>query len=508
MAIHNSSVNFQNLIRDLAEMYPYDVAEVILIEIVANSLDAKASCIKISFDNNRKVLIVTDNGNGMNAKQFDEYHDFAAGLKKRGSGIGFAGVGAKISFNIANRVATETRSGNFSGASNWFLTDKNSLRWEDAKVINLRGLGTRIEIHFKKEVQLPFSTDEDIVKLLKIHYLPLFDINFLNLYSKLGIYSKELKFIVGNKPISTLEAKQAFNLDRVKEFFPERRSKRIGYGLLGISSSEYPLSSNMCGVLLCTYGKVIKTDFFNQFPGSLGPRMFGLVEVPQLIDFLTTTKTDFIKGRGKYREFESYYDPIRQQFKSWLSELGVDSYEVTDIDDAAKLERELRRIADKVPELGEFFGFRLKSQIPVRSETGELSVNVEQGVQETSPTSGGESGGGQGILGPGNEPGETLTENNNAGIIKANPISRSAKKGPKISFVLAPDRDDISWVDGNNIAINTGVQSYTKVHSSTPARKIYNIFAIANAVSKFICSENETPDITFIDRMISAWSKR
>jgi len=41
MSIHESSVNFQNLIRDLAEIYPFDVDEVVLVELIANSLDAK-----------------------------------------------------------------------------------------------------------------------------------------------------------------------------------------------------------------------------------------------------------------------------------------------------------------------------------------------------------------------------------------------------------------------------------------------------------------------------------
>ena len=110
MATHDCSVNFENLIRDLADMYPFEVGTVVLVELVANALDSKASKISIDFDSRTKVLIVTDNGTGMTASNFDQYHDFAAGLKTRGMGIGFAGVGAKISFNIATRVITETRS--------------------------------------------------------------------------------------------------------------------------------------------------------------------------------------------------------------------------------------------------------------------------------------------------------------------------------------------------------------------------------------------------------------
>lgn len=105
---HESTVNFQNLIRDLADMYPQEVDEVVVVELIANSLDARADRISLDYDSSTNVLVVTDNGRGMDSGQFEQYHDFAAGLKTRGSGIGFAGVGAKISFNVADRVITET----------------------------------------------------------------------------------------------------------------------------------------------------------------------------------------------------------------------------------------------------------------------------------------------------------------------------------------------------------------------------------------------------------------
>lgn len=43
MGAHETTVNFENLIRDLADMYPFDVGTVVLVELVANSLDSKAT---------------------------------------------------------------------------------------------------------------------------------------------------------------------------------------------------------------------------------------------------------------------------------------------------------------------------------------------------------------------------------------------------------------------------------------------------------------------------------
>ena len=131
MSTHESTVNYRKLIRDLAGMYPFNVAEVVVVELVANSLDANATCISIDYNPDTKILIVMDNGKGMNSSQFKNYHNIAADLKKQGTGIGFAGVGAKISFNIANRVITETRSIHFFGGSDWYLESESKLLWED-----------------------------------------------------------------------------------------------------------------------------------------------------------------------------------------------------------------------------------------------------------------------------------------------------------------------------------------------------------------------------------------
>jgi len=81
--------------------------------VVANALDAGAAKIEIGYCPQTRRLVIQDNGKGMSMQQFAAYHDFAARLKTRGSGIGFAGVGAKISFRIAERVITKTRSESF-----------------------------------------------------------------------------------------------------------------------------------------------------------------------------------------------------------------------------------------------------------------------------------------------------------------------------------------------------------------------------------------------------------
>lgn len=507
MAMHESGVNYQNLIRDLAEIYPFDVDEVVLVELVANALDEKPTRISIDFDPHRRILVVTDNGKGMTASDFDQYHDFAAGLKTRGTGIGFAGVGAKISFNIATRVITETCSESFIGGSNWYLQSKKKLVWEDIQPKHLHKHGTRVEVMFSQNATLTYSSTEDLVKLLKRHYLPLLDIKYLEVYERLGYYCSDLKFIVNGQVITPGKLIEDFNLERVREFFPQKAGKRIGYGILGLASAEYPLGVNICGVLLCTLGKVIKADLFNQFPGSIGSHILGVVEIPGFAEFLTTAKTDFIH-HSRHRKFESLYNPVRQEFRSWLEKLGIQSPEISGTNEAIKLERELKKLLDDIPELSELFGFRTRKTILQPDNSGIIKAKEQEGTEVTFPDAEGEKGKGSGQFDEGEQPGQVLIEDKKNGIEYAKPISRVSRRGPKITFVEVLDRNDLAWVDGNNVVINSGHPSYVKVRSDATARRLQNLFAIASAVQRFMATKSEIKELMFIDKMMAVWGKK
>jgi len=506
MAIHESGVNFQNLIQDLAEMYPIDISEVVVVELIANSLDAKATRISINYNSNNKVLVVQDNGEGMTETQFEEYHDFAAALKPRGAGIGFAGLGAKISFNLAERVITETRSKSLSKASNWYLQSNKKLVWEDIEPQNIQEKGTRVEIHFRPDKKVSFKSNSDIVRILYRHYLPLLDINFLNLYEHMKIYSCNLRFVVNDQLINPIHLKEHFSLNNIKEFFPARGGKRFGYGILGLAESEYPIAPDLCGVLICTYGKIIKGDLFNQFPGRFGPQLFGLVEIPEFVKFLTTSKTDFVR-KGKHRLFERLYDPIRREFKDWLSSVGVDISEVVGSDEAIEIERELKKIIEEIPELSDFFGFRMRKEVLQKNEKGVIPSISQEGADITFPYGEGEKGSGPGVFDEGDGPGHAIVENRN-GKDKASPISRKGRRGPKITFDNRPDRTDLAWVEGNNVVINSGHPSYVKARSNQKTRKLHNLFAIASAIQRFLGSEGERPDLMFVDKMMAAWGRK
>ena len=535
-----SLVNFQNLIQDLVDMYPYNIFEVIITELVANSLDAKASDISIAFNKDKNLLIVEDNGMGMTKRQFDQYHDFAAGLKTRGDGIGFAGLGAKISFSIASRVQTETYSPKFKGRSNWYLKSQKELVWEQFHELSeLKHEGTRVEVYFNIEKNQDISimaAGQNIREILLKHFLPLFDVKFLDMYATLGFYGKNLRFKINGKIIKPFELEKSFKLSKVKKVFFESDGKRYGYGLLAISEDKSIEKNDAAGIGISVYGKIIQHDFFGQFPGELASKVFGILEVPPFIKFLNTSKTGFIKSRGSSQQFNKFYEPLRENFKIWLNEIGVKSIEVIDSEEAIKLEQEVKKLLLEIPEVNNLFDLKSRTNVLAGNELGDIKSSYNDGASRTSgdksskcskssvlsgyeeapekPENTSESTGkinekiiAKGIYDIGTGPGESLVEDLK-GIIRSNITSRRKKAGFKISFANRNDRIDLAWIEKDIIIINSSHPSYLKIRKSSAGRKIHNLFSIAIALSREMQDQGIIKDkYLFIDEIMSKWGK-
>ena len=95
-------------LENLAGMYEYNELDVLVNEAIANAIDAfrdhaiKSGKIDITFtrkDSEIGYLLFHNNAPPMNEKQFygkDGYHKVSFSTKRKGDGIGFAGVGAKL----------------------------------------------------------------------------------------------------------------------------------------------------------------------------------------------------------------------------------------------------------------------------------------------------------------------------------------------------------------------------------------------------------------------------
>ena len=296
MQEHHSRVNVRKLVKDLADMYPDHPFDVVITELVANSLDSKAKSIALEWDDSAGILTVADDGEGMTHQQFEEYHDLAAELKSRGRSIGFAGVGAKISFNIAGRVITETRCDGESHASEWHWGDRDSLVWRNIPACRLSGNGTRVEVHFDKG-QIPGRINAEYLSdILRRHYLPLFVTDFIRSYKSSGIYAVCPEFVINGAPIPLGGMAEVLKLTQQDRFPVKNNGRSVGLGVIGLTEPDTSAADS--GVLLCTHGKVIKSETFGLHTGPLGARFSGMVEIPELIKFVTTNKSDLKGGRG------------------------------------------------------------------------------------------------------------------------------------------------------------------------------------------------------------------
>ena len=178
---HYSGIDYNHFLDDIRDMYPFSTGEAVLTELIANSLDAKATLIDIRTDPANNVFELTDNGSGMDKKGFEVYHNFSTSFKRKGTGIGFAGLGAKLGLKIAGSIVTECRQQPgrrgkyFWGASEWKFQKRGRMSvpmWYDLDTRMLTQHGTRVRMYLKpKQSQL---LDADTVRAILLrHYFPL-----------------------------------------------------------------------------------------------------------------------------------------------------------------------------------------------------------------------------------------------------------------------------------------------------------------------------------------------
>ena len=121
-------IDVLHALEDFLEAYD-DKTSVVVLEAVANALDAKATRLDVKMYNQH--ISFRDNGVGMSKKQFCAYHDISTSNKRRGTSIGFAGVGAKVYLGVWKQtvIHTETYGPDGPFASDLRIT-YGKIRWE------------------------------------------------------------------------------------------------------------------------------------------------------------------------------------------------------------------------------------------------------------------------------------------------------------------------------------------------------------------------------------------
>ena len=332
--MNETRVNLQHLLEDIRDSYTSPLEEVILTELVANALDSKATRIDFDVDTEQKFIRCTDNGTGMKREAIKNYHNIAASTKTRGSGIGFAGVGAKLSLLIAQQVITESKGGYGSHcATTWQLTGPYRAPWKfipfSDKINNPRG--TSVAIHFTDDHSHLLKADFVRESILK-HFYPLLNQKIMRDLLKY-FYKKPVEFYINNQPILVPENGQ----DELLHWFNIRQGKTrvpIGVGYLTKTQNQLnwlekflgkndQLTSLRPGLYISTFGKVIKGgwEWLGILPKN-SEALAGIVEIPALAEILTTNKNDFLSDAASLKKYYKYRKAIQEAVIPILESLG------------------------------------------------------------------------------------------------------------------------------------------------------------------------------------------
>lgn len=332
--LNETRVNLKHLLEDIRDSYTSPLAEVILTELVANALDSKAGRVEFTVDPVRRFLRCTDDGLGMKRLALREYHNIAASAKPRGLGIGFAGVGAKLSLLLAEKVITESKGGHGSQcATEWQLAGLYRAPWKFTPFQNnvTAPRGTAVSIYLV-DGQSPLLEEQFVRHAIIKHFYPLLNGQIRSEILKF-FYKKEITFFINGEKIvlpeeSNIDNKYWFRAHVGKGRHPagvgflSKIGAETGWlqKLLGQEPAAISLPAGLC---VSTFGKIIKGGW--EWVG-ISPKnaaeLAGVVEIPALSEILTTNKNDFLSDSVSLKKYYKFRKAVQEAVLPVLRQLG------------------------------------------------------------------------------------------------------------------------------------------------------------------------------------------
>lgn len=331
-------VDLMHLLEDLRDAYPGTLEETILTEIVANALDSGADTLAFETDSAESTLIATDNGRGMTKRELSRYHDLATTTKRRGSGIGFAGVGIKLGLLACTQVITETHRGKQHAATSWRLSNRSRAPWSWIEPPHLLERdGTAVLLQLSNPLSQLLDAGFIEATVLR-HFQPLFEPEFLDILA--GSYPHGFTMVVnGHAVVGPIRGAER-NPMRIR-VGRQRKPSGVGY----IARHDEPLPESERGLAISTLGKVIRRgwDWLGVTPTD-ADRIEGVIEVPALADALTLNKGDFLRHGARGALFMSYRKAIQETVTAQFAEWGATPAPAKRAPRTRPMERDIRRI--------------------------------------------------------------------------------------------------------------------------------------------------------------------
>jgi len=503
-------VNLKHLLEDIRDTYPFPQEEAIIVELIANALDSGASQIRFVIDPDHRTMSILDNGKGMTERDLEEYHDIAATTKIRGKGIGFAGVGVKLSLLIADEVITETKSKAFHKGTCWKLEGAQKAPWTyiDPPGLVFSSNGTAVSIVLK-------SNDSDLLnpdfakKVIQTHFYPILDHQFMEIILE-AFYENGVTFFVNEQEIGLPEVEKP---DQGTPFLVRigKKRKPTGIGFLRKSKEELPEEER--GIAISTFGKVIKRgwDWVGMSPRN-PMRLTGIVEIPQLSEILTTNKADFLKDVGSLQKYYRFRKAVQEAIEPILRDFGeISGARERPEKDLRPLEKEIERVLENMlndfPELNPLFGRKRKAE-PVTEITPDPNASaigkMTEGVDTMTGTKGG-GGEGSGVEATkGDMEGERIEPSSEKREPGREHEGSRKRPGLMIGFEDNEEREEFGWLMESTVWINKGHPAYRKALNSE-AENYHVVLSVAWVLSGYL--EGEKSPQMFINRFLSSWGR-
>lgn len=472
-------------LQNLLGMYECDRMEVLVLEAVANGMDAGADTISISFERDlgEHYIVFHNNGDPMNKVDFENYHTVSSSTKKKGESIGFAGVGAKI-FMAAwpyAEIITITGEGNNVLVSKMWREkqqdDEGEIVWEsNTDGISAEDITKRTALNHPRgttyKVKVPYEGYEQLREHLK---------EILQRSFNLALISKELALTVENVPVLPWMPRGK----KIQKTTTPKNSKVLCH--IWIADEDIP--NNQRHITYYVYGKRIKhemVDWVAQLKPRYEKHVHCMADVTTLANHLTTNKEGF--ERNFYTN--KIISAVKRTFYEVLKSNGCLHNTSEEINDSKIMVNELTKRLNKVlltPELRQFNPFTktVKQDLPFPSDDGNTGVGETLGPQDpTRPKRG--SGNHNDVIGESSDK-DRHFENNESKNPKKNRERKS--KGIGIIPVNAPQDPREGWLDPSTKAVvyNIGHPFYKRIEKNRSLQD-YNLTRVV--VSSLIKSKN------------------
>lgn len=495
-------VNVPHLLDDFLDMYPYGPVECLVVETIANSLDAGAGLIDVSTDPQEGIYRAEDWGKGMNRSEFEDYPVIALSARQKGRGIGFAGIGSKLYWGLCERTVTKTRSNGFCGCIE--VRPINGI--PQYRFISSQPLphnGTLVEVEVRKE-DFSEPTPKNITSIIQRHYNTIL----------FGMYDgKEIRMNGHKVPPITPEA---YGIETKKVSQLKVAGGHV-WCFLYLAKHELPV--DLQGLTVVVFGKsIMKNQWFaleNSIASKYYPKIGGYVLADFLAPLLTTDKLNFQATKNPWL-WSSFKREVYRHFRGWLESIGamerVHAHEelFPELDPIARdLERELNKLFND-PEFTSMNLFQglTRRDVAIRQSGGNVPIGLANGKQLTiGAFDSDKSGEGKGARVEGPDIGSSPTsssEGKDTGVLH----SRRVRSGIRINYATKPEIDREAWFTPEAIVINTAHPAFHKCSVYGPgAERVHIVRCIFDVAIEQRLPEDSGEVLKLQRRLFSKWGQ-